>query len=257
MFDATTEDVSNHIVGFSVQVLRYITMLKTHTFGLETGNIQFVPTKAPFRLTDILLRTILDESTRRRLLPPPLNRVFVNSEKFEQPARNFLNEQHLEHIYTTYFGRKPGSNILARYPLHNTVFDTLPRPDNVPPVTFHHAKFVARNTFKTNFENLWNLNRRFINVFNNFITILLRLHLAPERETKYQDYLKSKRQDQDDDTPTTPEKATSGKTTFAGKLTNQTRRIFSYDSKKAQSERGQWGSKAKRSADRLTTFTIA
>ncbi|GAN05184.1 hypothetical protein MAM1_0084c04653 [Mucor ambiguus] len=140
MFDVATEDASNHIVDFSAQILKYITMFKTHTFDLKNGYIQFVPTETPFRSTDILPRAILDESALGRPLPPPLNRDFVNSEKIEQPARNFLNEQHLERIYAAYFGRRPVLDILARYPLHNAVLDTLPRPDNVSLVTFHHAK---------------------------------------------------------------------------------------------------------------------
>lgn len=263
MFNAATEDVSNHIVDYAVQILKYITIFKTHTFNVVNRQVVLEQTQAPFRLTDILPTKYLDESTLQRPLPPPLMRNFLNNDEFQEPSRNFLNEQHLDRIYSTYFGRMPSEATLGRYPLHSAVLTALPRPTDVPREAFSHAKIVARNTFKTNFENLWNLKRRFTNVFNKLITILLRLHLAPEREAKYQEYLKTKRQGQDDDTPT-PEQATNGTITFAGKSRNQIRRIFSQERRnqqkytnKAKTSGGNWYQKAKRSADRLTTFTVA
>ncbi|KAL0137307.1 hypothetical protein V8B55DRAFT_1578093 [Mucor lusitanicus] len=241
-----TEDVSNHIIDFGVQVLRLITMFKTHTFQLQGDDFQFVPSQASFTMQDILPPRYHNEETPHPPLPP----LWPN------------NEEHLSRINTTYLGIGISDNTLAKYPLDAAITARLPRPQDVPPIRFSSARAVARNLYSTNFDNLWSLKGRFTKVFNKLLTILVKIHLAPDREAKYQDYLKKQKQGQEKKT-TSAQEANTGNFSFAGKKRNQVRCIFGQERKnqqrynqKAKTMGGKWIKRARRSAECLQTYAF-
>ena len=78
---------------------------------------------------------------------------------------------------------------------HNAFVDILPRNIKKAFTTDPYVMKMSLSKYATNFEVMWSDSKRPLKVLNRLLDILLKIHLAPEREQKYKAYVAKKKKE--------------------------------------------------------------
>jgi hypothetical protein len=212
-------------------------VLKSHAFDIEDESISLKPAQG-FSVTDILppdYNVEADTST----VPPPLSRECLQSDYFNEHYKKMFDVNHLQVIHAIYFG-----TVVSRTkdPIHTSFTATIPRdPNNLPKLDSYVMK-IALQTYTTNYQNMWSKASRFRKLLNHLILVLLKIHLAPIREKKYKDYVKSKiderQKKQESKEASVPDTAPVQVFSLINKSKNRRRNIFVRQKKEIQKLQG-------------------
>ncbi|KAI8091496.1 hypothetical protein BDF21DRAFT_332533, partial [Thamnidium elegans] len=184
---------TDYIIDFSKQVYQMITLLKNSTFVKDGTEVVIRQRNGPM-IQEILPVNYQLEENSNDFLPPPLDDSCMMSKVEEGEFSRLFTKSHLQLIHSTYFGSqgiKEGS--MKGHPFHASFLKIMPRNLNDVTITDPYGIKMALSTYMTNFENMWSDGKRATKVLNRLIDVLLKIHLAPQRETKYKLYLAKKK----------------------------------------------------------------
>ncbi|KAI9244599.1 hypothetical protein EDC94DRAFT_653880 [Helicostylum pulchrum] len=111
--------------------------------------------------------------------------TFVKDANLVRNFSRLFSKAHLQLIHSTYFGPqglREGSTKTQYF--HNAFVDILPRNIKKAFTTDPYVMKMFLSKYATNFEVMWSDSKRPLKVLNRLLDILLKIHLAPEREQK-------------------------------------------------------------------------
>ncbi|KAI8061287.1 hypothetical protein BDF21DRAFT_325634, partial [Thamnidium elegans] len=173
---------TDYIIDFSKQVYQMITLLKNSIFVKDGTEIVIRQRNGPM-IQEILLVNYQLEENSNVFLPPPLDHSCIISKVEEREFSRLFTKSHLQLIHSTYFnpqGIREGS--MKSHPFHASFVKIMPRNLNDVTITDPYVMKMALSTYMTNFENMWSDGKRATKVLNRLIDVLLKIHLAPQRE---------------------------------------------------------------------------
>jgi hypothetical protein len=230
-------EATDYTTEYGIRLLSLFLILKNHAFDIKEESISLKPAQG-FSVTDILppgYNVEADTST----VPPPLSRKCLQSDYFNGYYKKMFDASHLQVIHAIYFG-PVGSR--TKDPIHTSFTATIPRdPNNLPKLDSYVMK-IALQTYTTNYQNMWSKASRFRKLLNHLILVLLKIHLAPIREKKYKDYVKSKiderQKKQESKEASVPDTAPVQAFSLINKSKNRRRNIFVRQKKEIQKLQG-------------------
>ncbi|KAI8095542.1 hypothetical protein BDF21DRAFT_329988, partial [Thamnidium elegans] len=174
---------------FSKQVYQMITLLKSSTF-VKDGSETIIRQRNGPMIQEILPVSYQLEENSNDFLPPFLDHSCMISKVEGGEFCRLFTKSHLQLIHSTYFGPQGiGEGSMKSHPFQASFVKIMPRNLDDVTITDPYVMKMALSTYMTNFENMWSDGKRTTKVLNRLIDVLLKIHLAPQRETKYKIYL--------------------------------------------------------------------
>ncbi|KAK4510172.1 Up in starvation [Mucor velutinosus] len=179
---------------------------------------------------------------------PPLPSNALKSTAFCNGVKDLFQSRHIDYLHTALFGQR-GTKIShptfaalssANAPILGAIVRDTPQPAN-------ELMMVARGLYKTNLENMWASNKVFNKSLNKLLDILLRVHLAPKRESHYWKRQQTKAKKQ-------PEQVVnSTRNSFHNAIRSEKYKLQRYQRKaQGKSEDNNWAKLARNSQERIT-----
>ncbi|KAI9485890.1 MAG: hypothetical protein EXX96DRAFT_546921 [Benjaminiella poitrasii] len=267
--EKTLVSTTDYITAYGIQLFKFFTLLKEYTFDIADDNITLLQSKG-FRVNDIL-PTGFDIEANVTHVPPPLSKICINSNVFNEYFGSMLNSSHLQVIYSTYFGpRGIQETTLQKTPVHKAFVSHLPRQPESQPTLDVYVMQIALSVFIVNFQNMWSNTKRFTKLFNRLLNVLLKIHLAPIRERVYKQFIKNKmegniqKEEKDGKNQEFFGSIPFNRISIIRKSTNGKRRLFQAEKrrhdkyiKKVETDPGsrdKWNRRAERCQQRLNTY---
>jgi hypothetical protein len=185
------ESVSNFTIEFSRIVWMMMTALTHSQFKSENNNLTLEPLEERFQISSILPENFqCKQGLMYSSASLPLNDL-LKGEVFLKDFEQLFGVGHLSLIHSYYFGaRGTQQSILDKYPVFKALFQALESlgitkgmycKDGVPSSAEMSSAF---STYRTNIQNIWKAGTLCSKLLNHLLNVLLRVHLAPKRETK-------------------------------------------------------------------------
>lgn len=174
---------TNYMADYSKQVFKIVLLFTNHRFDLRNNDIVLVKQKGD-SIQTLLPARYLEQDV---LVPKPLNPQCIQTDELQKAYQSLFQEDHLAYIHSTYFGpRGVQPSTLQKMPFHKAIVNVLPRTeDTVNKNLSTHVMKMARNTYVTNFTNMWSNNKLVSKLLNKLIDNLLTIHLAPNRDKEF------------------------------------------------------------------------
>ncbi|CEG74324.1 hypothetical protein RMATCC62417_09560 [Rhizopus microsporus] len=137
------------------------------------------------------------------LLAPSLSQQLLQSGAFCNMFGNFFTKKHLDFVYRSVFpSRGPAQDTRSALSLQESFYKAVISKNVLDNLSTEKLaavpsalKDIAFKLFVTNFENMWK-NRKIINrLLNKLLDVLLKIHLARIRETKYREMVEAEKQE--------------------------------------------------------------
>ncbi|CAO3628001.1 unnamed protein product [Mucor hiemalis] len=184
--------ISEFIIEFQFVVLLTMSLFRNHAFVLENNQARLLAhqgfeTKSVFP-SNFSMQTNVQYSSS------PLPR---GSTEFDLQARNLFTNTHMGLLLSEFYssrGITPASK--NKYPVILSLINAVKASVNQRAVynknaLSRHCYVSALTTYQTNLSNMW-ADKKMIKIhLDKLLLILLRIHLAPERERKHQKYIKA------------------------------------------------------------------
>ncbi|KAK4511190.1 uncharacterized protein ATC70_012404 [Mucor velutinosus] len=177
-------DVSDYVIDLQLVVYTLMLSMMSSQLVAHSGNIQLKKARG-FQIQGILpagynMKTDVITSA------PPLPSNDLKFTAFCNGVKDLFQSRHIDCLHTALFGQR-GTKIShptfaalssANEPILDAIARDTPQPAN-------ELMMVARGLYRTNLENMWASNKAFNRSLNKLLEILLRVHLAPKRESHY------------------------------------------------------------------------
>ncbi|KAI9255367.1 hypothetical protein EDC94DRAFT_650689 [Helicostylum pulchrum] len=172
-----------------------INLLRICTFVKDGNSVKMQQKRGP-RLLNVLPTNYQLEKKDDIFLPPPLDFFCLKTANIARNFSKLFSKAHLQLIHSTYLGPqglREGSTKTQYF--HNAFVDILPRNIKKAFATDPYVMKMSLSKYATNFEVMWSDLKRPLKVLNRLLDILLKIHLAPEREQKYKAYVARKKKE--------------------------------------------------------------
>ena len=184
---------SDYIIAYSVQVLKMISLFKNHTFTRRPDATYALDSKVGSHVYSILPQEFIvtEEITH---FPPPSNLSLLNDLAFKKDLENIFSAPHLQTLHADYFGsgtsRRKGS-----FPCVDALKAAF-QQEKRREVSEPYVMKLALSRYINNFKTMWSNYKRQYRLLNNVLIVLLRIHLAPDRERSRREYIEKKKNEQ-------------------------------------------------------------
>lgn len=179
----TLTDASDYIIEYSIQVYKLLLIFRKAYF-IKQGNKIVLERKTGPLLEEIVPAGFVVENGVR-YLPPPFDRTILTNDFFEKDFESLFNKDHLQRIHSNYFGpRGVTVSSLSLHPFQKALFAAAKKEGVRNKIINTYIMKVTQVKYMTNFENIWKTKYRYTKMLNRVLIVLLRIHLASERERK-------------------------------------------------------------------------
>jgi hypothetical protein len=139
------------------------------------------------------------------------------SEALNQDFKLLFEANHLTFVYSAFFGSRGNTKkTITSHPLHHAMNEnmksSLTGVLQVNDTTPNVVRINALTRYMTNMANMWSGRSLFNKLLGKLLDVLLRIHLTPTREQKYQEWVANKKTDREESKNMS--KSTSDKTDF-------------------------------------------
>lgn len=186
----TMSSSSDYIIAYAIRVQQIMMLFKSYAFQLHTDSTVIMTPKA-----GCLVKTIFPPnfpiSDDNSSFPPTLEKLLLDDQDFAKDFDNLFNSSHLQFLHSDYFGSK-SSRRKGSFPCRDALKNAFPFQQKNKETSEPYAMKLALSRYMNNFQNLWSNSKRYYKLLNNVLIVLLRIHLAPEREQAKREYAESK-----------------------------------------------------------------
>ncbi|KAL0078624.1 hypothetical protein J3Q64DRAFT_1277967 [Phycomyces blakesleeanus] len=177
---------TDHTLCFSALVNMIISELKTSEFFFDNNDIKIK--KVPgFNLAKLLPFVTINEPKQTI---QPLDKDLIASKRFETDFKCLFTSQHLQVVHSYFFGaRGAKEENLNAHPVQNSLFCSF-KESGLDKQSFYlekassSAMSMALEMYLVNFENMWDGKKIINKLLDKVVLVLLRHHLARNRESK-------------------------------------------------------------------------
>ena len=118
-------------------------------------------------------------------LPPPFDRTILTNNFFEKDFESLFYKSHLQRIHSNYFGpRGVTASSLSLHPFQKALFAAAKKEGARNKIFDTYIMKMTQVKYMTHFKNIWKTKYRYTKMLNRVLIVLLRIHLAPERERR-------------------------------------------------------------------------
>lgn len=197
---AVKSKLTNAIVNASDFQAHFLTIVEMFTiiFKLYGLSMDMDATKAGVDILGILSDNFIkDNQLKSTFSAPPLSEQVKMKYKDELTS---LFTEHLKLIQSYYFGEKGSKEeSIEKHPLQKLLFEIM-ASEGVQKGSYKQKCKSEEMTnvmtkIMTNIKNMWSKNTIFQKLLDNVLLVLLRQHLAPQRETRKQEEVKKVKRD--------------------------------------------------------------
>ncbi|CAO3655061.1 unnamed protein product [Mucor fragilis] len=190
---ATMCAVSDYVIDLQLAVLTLMLSMKSFQLSAPGGGSPQMKKARGFQIRSILPEGF-EMKTDVTTSAPSLPSSALKSTAFCNGVKELFQSKHISYLHTSLFGERGTMSSHATFDaLSSNMKPTLDAitASNTPRPA-HQLMILARELYQTNLKNMWAKNKLFNKTLNKLLEILLRVHLAPKRESHYQQ-LKHKR----------------------------------------------------------------
>ncbi|KAL0087592.1 hypothetical protein J3Q64DRAFT_1883374 [Phycomyces blakesleeanus] len=177
---------TDYTLCFSAFVNMMISELKTSEFFFDNNDIK-IKKVLGFNLAKLLPFVTTNEPKHTI---QPLGKDLIASKRFETDSKCLFTSQHLQVVYSYFFGaRGAKEENLNAHPVQNSLFCSF-KEFGLDKQSFYlekassSAMSMALEMYLVNFENMWDGKKIINKLLDKVILVLLRHHLARNRESK-------------------------------------------------------------------------
>ncbi|CAO3657432.1 unnamed protein product [Mucor hiemalis] len=171
-----------------------IICLKNSQFYINQGSISTRKVNG-FNMTTIIPNQFHTDSSATTIEPLAID--VSNSPAFDADFNSLFQDQHLTFIHTEYFGiRGVSEQTMRAHPVQSSLLRLL-ESEEIKKDTFAEVnapstlKQIALQSYITNFKNMWSDKIMINKLLDKVLIVLLRLHLAPTRESRRREMMNS------------------------------------------------------------------
>ncbi|CAO3607904.1 unnamed protein product [Mucor hiemalis] len=185
---------TDYVFHFSSLVQLMIICLKDSQFYINQGSISTRKVNG-FNMTTIIPNQFHTDSSATTIEPLAID--VSNSPAFDADFNSLFQDQHLTFIHTEYFGiRGVSEQTMRAHPVQSSLLRLL-ESEEIKKDTFAEVnapstlKQIALQSYITNFKNMWSDKIMINKLLDKVLIVLLRLHLAPTRESRRREMMNS------------------------------------------------------------------
>ncbi|CAO3637235.1 unnamed protein product [Mucor hiemalis] len=117
---------------------------------------------------------------------PAFDSALLDDVAFKKDFENLFDYSHLQMLHADYFGTG-SSRRKGQFPCLIAMKVALPQQQKTEDISEPYSMKLALNRYMNNFKVMWSNSKRYFRLVNNVLVVLLRVHVAPERERSKRD----------------------------------------------------------------------
>ncbi|CAO3656711.1 unnamed protein product [Mucor hiemalis] len=189
--ETTSRASSDYIIAYSIQLFKLVTLFQERTFEKRPDATIALTPAVGSTVRSILPRDFifLEDITH---FPPAFDSALLDDVAFKKDFENLFDYSHLQMLHADYFGTG-SSRRKGQFPCLDAMKAALPQQQKTEDTSEPYAMKLALNRYMNNFKVMWSNSKRYFRLVNNVLIVLLRVHVAPERERSKREYVERKK----------------------------------------------------------------
>ena len=191
------QNTSDYIIAYSIQILKIISLFKNSTFAKRADSTIGLTPGVGSPVDSILPRDLIVSSKDITNFPPTLDLSLLNDASFKKDFENLFSSSHFNLLHTDYFGTG-STRRKGLLPCVDAIKTAFPHQEKRSEVGEPFVMRLALSQYMTNFKNMWSNSKRQYRLLNHVLIVLLRIHLAPDRERSRREYIDKKKAEKEE-----------------------------------------------------------